>query len=121
MILCGSLPVPRNAKTVQYLIASRMLPPEAQLPDSLYHDPSSIYSQWFKSLPEQIKDVILPYLSNCNLTDQLKEVGRGGVLMFPSKLPVHQKFQLSLGVSRIQKSNSHQHPGLTRPRFTESY
>uniref|UniRef100_A0A8C0LMN0 Solute carrier family 6 member 16 n=1 Tax=Canis lupus dingo TaxID=286419 RepID=A0A8C0LMN0_CANLU len=51
MILCGSLPVPRNAKTVQYLIASKMLPPEAQLPDSLYHDPtqrrcpSSLYSQ----------------------------------------------------------------------------
>ncbi|XP_072603306.1 orphan sodium- and chloride-dependent neurotransmitter transporter NTT5-like [Vulpes vulpes] len=67
----------RNAKTVQHLIASRMLPPEAQLPDSLYHDPSSIYSQWFKSLPEQIKDVVLPYLSNCNLTDQLKEVMEG--------------------------------------------
>ncbi|XP_077701874.1 orphan sodium- and chloride-dependent neurotransmitter transporter NTT5-like isoform X1 [Canis aureus] len=67
----------RNAKTVQYLIASKMLPPEAQLPDSLYHDPSSIYSQWFKSLPEQIKDVVLPYLSNCNLTYQLKEVMEG--------------------------------------------
>lgn len=59
------------------LIASGVLPAEAHPPDSMYHDPSSIYSRWIKSLPKQIKDMVLPYMTNCDLSQQLKEVGKG--------------------------------------------
>ena len=59
------------------LIVTGVLPPEVQPPDSLYYEPSSIYPKWFKNLPEQMKSMILPHLSNCNLSEQLKEVGRG--------------------------------------------
>lgn len=77
MVLCDSTPLPRNVETVMNLIVTGVLPPEARPPDSLYYDPSSIYSEWFKNLPEQVKSMILPHLSNCNLSEQLKEVGKG--------------------------------------------
>lgn len=56
------------------LIAANLLPPEAQPPDSLHHDPSSIYSKWLNNLPGQVKERILPHLTNCDLSDQLSEV-----------------------------------------------
>ncbi|XP_048079962.1 orphan sodium- and chloride-dependent neurotransmitter transporter NTT5-like [Ursus arctos] len=67
----------RNAEIVLNLIASGVLPAEAHPPDSMYHDPSSIYSRWIKSLPKQIKDMVLPYMTNCDLSQQLKEVMEG--------------------------------------------
>nr|XP_054367538.1 orphan sodium- and chloride-dependent neurotransmitter transporter NTT5 [Mirounga angustirostris] len=67
----------RNAETVQYLIAAGVLPAEAHPPDSMYHDPSSIYSGWLKSLPKQVKDTVLPYMTNCNIAHELTEVGKG--------------------------------------------
>nr|XP_012423073.1 PREDICTED: orphan sodium- and chloride-dependent neurotransmitter transporter NTT5 [Odobenus rosmarus divergens] len=67
----------RNAETVLYLIASGVLPAEAHPPDSMYHDPSSIYSTWLKSLPKQTKDTVLPYMTNCNIAHELKEVMEG--------------------------------------------
>nr|XP_031314939.1 orphan sodium- and chloride-dependent neurotransmitter transporter NTT5-like isoform X1 [Camelus dromedarius] len=63
-----------NAKTVMDLIAANLLPPEAQPPDSLHHDPSSIYSKWLNNLPGQVKERILPHLTNCDLSEQLSEV-----------------------------------------------
>ncbi|XP_064345586.1 orphan sodium- and chloride-dependent neurotransmitter transporter NTT5-like isoform X1 [Camelus dromedarius] len=74
MVLYGSTSVPRNAKTVMDLIAANLLPPEAQPPDSLHHDPSSIYSKWLNNLPGQVKERILPHLTNCDLSEQLSEV-----------------------------------------------
>ncbi|XP_029782236.1 orphan sodium- and chloride-dependent neurotransmitter transporter NTT5 isoform X2 [Suricata suricatta] len=66
-----------NAETVMNLIVAGVLPPEARPPDNLYDEPSSIYSRWFRNLPEQVKSMILPQLSNCNLSEQLKEVMEG--------------------------------------------
>ncbi|GAB5581787.1 orphan sodium- and chloride-dependent neurotransmitter transporter NTT5 isoform X1 [Prionailurus iriomotensis] len=71
-----------NAKTVMNLIVTGVLPPEVQPPDSLYYEPSSIYPKWFKNLPEQMKSMILPHLSNCNLSEQLKEVMEGPGVAF---------------------------------------
>ncbi|XP_044767293.1 orphan sodium- and chloride-dependent neurotransmitter transporter NTT5-like [Neomonachus schauinslandi] len=67
----------RNAETVLYLIAAGVLPAEARPPDSMYHDPSSIYSGWLKSLPKQIKDTVLPHMTNCNIAHELTEVMEG--------------------------------------------
>nr|XP_008522032.1 PREDICTED: orphan sodium- and chloride-dependent neurotransmitter transporter NTT5-like [Equus przewalskii]XP_008522033.1 PREDICTED: orphan sodium- and chloride-dependent neurotransmitter transporter NTT5-like [Equus przewalskii] len=64
----------QNAETVMKLVATGMISPEDQPPASLYHDPSSIYSRWFSSLPKQVKSVVLPHLSECNLPEKLKEV-----------------------------------------------
>ncbi|XP_077603571.1 orphan sodium- and chloride-dependent neurotransmitter transporter NTT5-like isoform X1 [Crocuta crocuta] len=72
----------KNVETVMNLIVTGVLPPEARPPDSLYYDPSSIYSEWFKNLPEQVKSMILPHLSNCNLSEQLKEVMEGPGVAF---------------------------------------
>ncbi|XP_072822736.1 orphan sodium- and chloride-dependent neurotransmitter transporter NTT5 isoform X3 [Vicugna pacos] len=63
-----------NAKTVMDLVAANLLPHEAQPPDSLHHDPSSIYSKWLNNLPGQVKERILPHLTNCDLSEQLSEV-----------------------------------------------
>ena len=77
MVLYDSTLVSRNAETVMKLVATGMISPEDQPPASLYHDPSSIYSRWFSSLPKQVKSVVLPHLSECNLPEKLKEVGKG--------------------------------------------
>lgn len=60
------------------LVATRVLPPEVQPPDSLCHHPDPIYSMWLSNLPEQARSLVLPYLSNCSLSEQLKEVRSGG-------------------------------------------
>lgn len=77
MVLCDSTSVPRNAETVLGLIASRVLPVEASPPESIYLHPSSIYSRWLKSLPQRLKDMVLPYMSTCSIAQELKEVGKG--------------------------------------------
>lgn len=60
------------------LVTAGVLPPELRLPESLYQHMSSTYPRWFGNLPERAKIVALPYLSNCDLSEQLKEVGQVG-------------------------------------------
>ncbi|KAF5925927.1 hypothetical protein HPG69_000418 [Diceros bicornis minor] len=66
----------KNAETVMNLVATGVIPPEAQPPESLYHDPSSIYSRWLDNLPEQVRNMVLLHLSDCNLSEKLEEVGK---------------------------------------------
>lgn len=77
MVLCHSIPVPRNAEEVRNLVVAGVLPPEASFPESLYQDISATYSAWVSSLPEDIRNVLLTYLTNCSLNEELKEVGLG--------------------------------------------
>ncbi|XP_045843252.1 orphan sodium- and chloride-dependent neurotransmitter transporter NTT5-like [Meles meles] len=67
----------RNAETVLGLIASGVLPVEASPPESIYLDPSSIYSRWLESLPQRVKDMVLPHMSTCGIAQELKEVMEG--------------------------------------------
>lgn len=60
------------------LVTAGVLPPELRLPESLYQHMSYTYPRWFGNLPERAKIVALPYLSNCDLSEQLKEVGKVG-------------------------------------------
>lgn len=76
-VLYDSIPVPRNAEIVMNLVATGVLSPEFQFPESLYQHIGSIYPTWFSNLPEQVQSTVLPYLYNCNLAEQLKEVGKG--------------------------------------------
>lgn len=59
------------------LVATGVLSPEFQFPESLYQRIGSIYPTWFSNLPEQVQSMVLPNLYNCNLAEQLKEVGKG--------------------------------------------
>lgn len=78
VVLYDSTPVPRNIDRVMMLISNGTLSPEFRFPDGLYQHLSSIYSTWFSKLPEQVRNRALPYLYNCDLAEQLKEVGKGG-------------------------------------------
>uniref|UniRef100_A0A8C3VZN0 Transporter n=1 Tax=Catagonus wagneri TaxID=51154 RepID=A0A8C3VZN0_9CETA len=66
-----------NIMTLTNMVSAKMLPPEAKPPKNVYQDPSSFYSWWFNSLPEHIKIAILPYLVECDLSDQLNKVMMG--------------------------------------------
>ncbi|XP_053462118.1 orphan sodium- and chloride-dependent neurotransmitter transporter NTT5-like [Nycticebus coucang] len=72
----------KNADLVMDLVVTGTLPPEARPPDSLYHDPSLVYSMWLNSLPEELRSEILRHLTNCNTTWHLKEVMEGPGVAF---------------------------------------
>lgn len=78
MVSNGSTPAPRNAERVMYLASTGLLPPELRLPDVLHRDLSSTYPMWFRSLPARVRNELLPYLYNCELSEQLHKVGGGG-------------------------------------------
>lgn len=73
----GELQSVWNAEEVRNLVVAGVLPPEASFPESLYQDISATYSAWVSSLPEDIRNVLLPYLTNCSLNEELKEVMEG--------------------------------------------
>ncbi|XP_039734629.1 orphan sodium- and chloride-dependent neurotransmitter transporter NTT5 isoform X3 [Pteropus medius] len=67
----------KNAEEVRNLVVAGVLPPEVSFPESSYHDISSTYSAWISSYPEEIRNVLLHYLTNCSLSKELKEVMEG--------------------------------------------
>ncbi|EPQ15979.1 Orphan sodium- and chloride-dependent neurotransmitter transporter NTT5 [Myotis brandtii] len=72
----------KNAERMMNLVTAGVLPPELRLPESLYQHMSYTYPRWFGNLPEGAKVVALPYLSNCELSEQLKEVMEGPGVAF---------------------------------------
>ncbi|KAF6079450.1 hypothetical protein HJG60_017617 [Phyllostomus discolor] len=67
----------RNTERVMYLVSTGLLPPELHLPDGLHRDLSSTYPTWFSKLPEGVRTDLLPYLSNCELSEQLEKMMQG--------------------------------------------
>uniref|UniRef100_A0A5G2QGH1 Uncharacterized protein n=1 Tax=Sus scrofa TaxID=9823 RepID=A0A5G2QGH1_PIG len=63
-----------NIMTLINMVDAEMIPPEAKPPKNVYQDPSSLYPSWLNSLPEHIKIAILPYLVECDLSEQLNKV-----------------------------------------------
>ncbi|KAG8521420.1 LOW QUALITY PROTEIN: Orphan sodium- and chloride-dependent neurotransmitter transporter NTT5 [Galemys pyrenaicus] len=94
----------KNADTLVRLVKTNVLPREAQPPESLYHDPSSVYPRWFDSLSDQVRRAALPHLSICNSSRELEEV----------------ETRLSFNVRGVQKSRSQQPPGQPRPGLAVS-
>ncbi|XP_053515649.1 orphan sodium- and chloride-dependent neurotransmitter transporter NTT5-like [Artibeus jamaicensis] len=67
----------KNAEQVMNLVSAGLLPPELGLPDGLHRDLSSSYPMWFGALPERVRSELVPYLSNCELSQQLEKVIKG--------------------------------------------
>ncbi|XP_045433095.1 orphan sodium- and chloride-dependent neurotransmitter transporter NTT5 isoform X1 [Pipistrellus kuhlii] len=72
----------KNAERVMNLVTAGVLPPELRLPESLFRHMSYTYPRWFGNLPEPVRVVAQPYLSNCDLSEQLKEVMEGPGVAF---------------------------------------
>uniref|UniRef100_A0A671EPK3 Transporter n=1 Tax=Rhinolophus ferrumequinum TaxID=59479 RepID=A0A671EPK3_RHIFE len=70
--IMGHVATEKNEKLMN-LVATGVLSPEFQFPESLYQRIGSIYPTWFSNLSEQVQSMVLPYLHNCNLAEQLKE------------------------------------------------
>lgn len=109
-VLCHSTPVPRNAEVVRNLVIAGVLPPEVSFPESLYHDVSSTYSAWVSSLPEEIRNVLLPYLTNCSLSEKLNEVGPGWVWgpRVPPQVPRAPEASVGSGRAVLSSTLDHQ-------------
>ncbi|XP_073913150.1 orphan sodium- and chloride-dependent neurotransmitter transporter NTT5-like [Castor canadensis] len=73
-----------NADTVRNLVANGVLPAGVQPPDSLYYDPSTIYIKWIDSLPREVKNEVLQYLSRCSRIEQLNQIMNGPGVAFVS-------------------------------------
>ncbi|XP_053771444.1 orphan sodium- and chloride-dependent neurotransmitter transporter NTT5 isoform X2 [Desmodus rotundus] len=71
-----------NTERVMNLVSTGLLPPELRLPGSLYRDLSSSYPVWLGKLPERVRSELLPYLSNCDLSEQLQQVMEGPAVPF---------------------------------------
>ncbi|KAM4825375.1 orphan sodium- and chloride-dependent neurotransmitter transporter NTT5-like isoform 2-T2 [Thomomys bottae] len=71
-----------NANKVMSMVGNGLLPAEANPPDSLYHNPSIIYSKWIDGLPRQVKYKVMQHLFICNRTEELQEVMGGPGVAF---------------------------------------
>ncbi|KAM7058620.1 orphan sodium- and chloride-dependent neurotransmitter transporter NTT5-like isoform 2-T2 [Molossus nigricans] len=75
--LVTSVTASMNAETVKNLVTTGVLSSDLRLPESLYQHMSYSYPTWFGNLPAGAKSMVRPYLSNCDLTEQFKEVMKG--------------------------------------------
>ncbi|KAM5297519.1 orphan sodium- and chloride-dependent neurotransmitter transporter NTT5-like [Glossophaga mutica] len=67
----------KNAERVMNLVSAGLLPPELGLPPDLKHESSYLYQLWIRKLPEEVRNEILPYFSDCELSEQLEKVMEG--------------------------------------------
>ena len=88
----------RNTETLLNLVNMGILPPEAQPPQNLIGNPTSIFTSWFNSLSNPIKKEVLSHVPECNLEEQFLKVSKNRWMSprVPSKPFVKQKFQLLL-------------------------
>nr|KAF6408070.1 solute carrier family 6 member 16 [Molossus molossus] len=75
--LVTSVTASMNAETVKNLVTTGVLSSDLRLPESLYQHMSYSYPTWFGNLPAGAKSMVRPYLSNCDLAEQFKEVMKG--------------------------------------------
>ena len=66
----------RNTETLLKLVTLGILPPEAQPPQNLNGDPTSIFTSWFNSLSNPIKRKVLRHVPECNLEKQFLKVSK---------------------------------------------
>uniref|UniRef100_A0A452SHG3 Solute carrier family 6 member 16 n=1 Tax=Ursus americanus TaxID=9643 RepID=A0A452SHG3_URSAM len=65
----------KNAETLAKLVTLGKLPVEAQPPPNLADNPSSIFNSWLSRLHQPIKDMVLSYVTECNLAKQFLKAG----------------------------------------------
>lgn len=76
MFYVVQLLIPRNAETLAKLVTLGKLPVEAQPPPNLADNPSSIFNSWLSRLHQPIKDMVLSYVTECNLEKQFLKVSK---------------------------------------------
>uniref|UniRef100_A0A8D2DBI2 Solute carrier family 6 member 16 n=1 Tax=Sciurus vulgaris TaxID=55149 RepID=A0A8D2DBI2_SCIVU len=64
----------KNVETLIKLIKLGKLPPEASPPADLRDNPASIYNTWLNSLPQDVKNMVLSYVPECNIKDQFLQI-----------------------------------------------
>ncbi|XP_048646506.1 orphan sodium- and chloride-dependent neurotransmitter transporter NTT5 isoform X1 [Marmota marmota marmota] len=64
----------KNVETLIKLINLGKLPPDAYPPADLRENPASIYNTWLNSLPQDIKNMVLSYIPECNIQDQFLQI-----------------------------------------------
>ncbi|XP_060995796.1 orphan sodium- and chloride-dependent neurotransmitter transporter NTT5 isoform X1 [Dama dama] len=64
----------KNIETILKLVNMGILPPEAQPPQNLIGNPTSIFTSWFNSLSHPIKKEVLSHVSECNLEEQFLKI-----------------------------------------------
>ncbi|XP_076695458.2 orphan sodium- and chloride-dependent neurotransmitter transporter NTT5 [Callospermophilus lateralis] len=64
----------KNVETLINLINLGKLPPDAYPPADLRKNPTSIYNTWLNSLPQDIKNMVLSYIPECNIQDQFLQI-----------------------------------------------
>ena len=68
--------IPGNAEALAKLVTLGKLPVEAQPPPNLVDNPTSIFNSWLSSLPQPIKNMVLSYVTECNLEKQFLKVSK---------------------------------------------
>uniref|UniRef100_A0A8B9XWY7 Solute carrier family 6 member 16 n=1 Tax=Bos mutus grunniens TaxID=30521 RepID=A0A8B9XWY7_BOSMU len=64
----------KNTETLLNLVNMGILPPEAQPPQNLIGNPTSIFTSWFNSLSNPIKKEVLSHVPECNLEEQFLKI-----------------------------------------------
>ncbi|XFF87423.1 hypothetical protein AB1E18_013642 [Capra hircus] len=64
----------KNTETLLKLVNMGILPPEAQPPQNLIGNPTSIFTSWFNSLSNPIKKEVLSHVAECNLEEQFLKI-----------------------------------------------
>ncbi|KAM4801508.1 orphan sodium- and chloride-dependent neurotransmitter transporter NTT5 [Urocitellus parryii] len=64
----------KNVETLIKLINLGKLPRDAYPPADLRENPTSIYNTWLNSLPQDIKNMVLSYIPECNIQDQFLQI-----------------------------------------------
>uniref|UniRef100_A0A8C6CQT5 Solute carrier family 6 member 16 n=1 Tax=Moschus moschiferus TaxID=68415 RepID=A0A8C6CQT5_MOSMO len=64
----------KNIETLLKLVNMGILPPEAQPPQNLIGNPTSIFTSWFNSLSNPIKKEVLSHVPECNLEEQFLKI-----------------------------------------------
>lgn len=71
-------PFSRNVEMLIQLIALGELPAEAQPPENLLDNPSSVYNAWLNDLPQHIRDLVLSRVPECDIKKQFLKVSEDG-------------------------------------------
>ncbi|XP_027632261.1 orphan sodium- and chloride-dependent neurotransmitter transporter NTT5 [Tupaia chinensis] len=74
----------KNAETILKLISAGKLPSEAQPPENLLENPTSIYNAWLNILPQHIRSAVLREVPECNKEKQFLKVKEGSSFAFLS-------------------------------------
>ncbi|KAM9226274.1 orphan sodium- and chloride-dependent neurotransmitter transporter NTT5-like [Dugong dugon] len=72
----------KNVEILMNLVFLGELPPEAEPPENVLANATSMFTTWLNSLPHSVKKMVLSKVSDCNIQDQLLKVKEGSSFAF---------------------------------------